>query len=279
MTPPEVKRMVDARGNAVQVIRGRQATTFMAMLGMNTQRPALKDERVRRALNLAMDRWGASKAMEQITPLFRVGGLVRPGSANARTDDELAKLPGYGRNIEAARAEAKRLLAEAGQTNLKLVMVNNRAFGYFGVYVADQLARIGVTVEHLPLDTPQVMARRVSGDYDLIFDSTVEFSEDPGIQWTWYEPFSHNRSNLARVDDFEFEARFLQMTRETDPAARKAKIQALEAYLLNKSYVMPLFWQSRTRVMDARLHGLEGDYPSNYVKLDLADVWLEPANK
>jgi peptide/nickel transport system substrate-binding protein len=275
LTPPEVARITAARGDKVKVVGGGQATTFGPWFAINTQRDAVKDERVRRALNLALDRWGASKAMEQITPMFRVGGLVRPGSAFARSDDELARLPGFGRDIEAARAEARKLLAAAGKSNLKLTVVNNRAFTYFGVYVADQLSKIGVLVEHLPLDTPQVAARRSSGDYDLIFDSTAEFVDDPSIQLAYFEPFSSNRANLARVGDPTFVEMFQAQLLDMNPATRLKKVRDMEAYLMQKSYVMPLFWQSRKRVIDSGLHGLDGDYPSNYVKLDFADLWLD----
>ena len=275
LTPPEVNRITAARGDKVKVVGGTRATTFGPWFAMNTQRDALKDERVRRALNLALDRWGASKAMEQITPMFRVGGLVRPGSGFARNDEELSKLPGFGRDIQAARQEARKLLAAAGQTKFKLTVVNNRAFPYFGVYVADQLSQIGVQVEHLPLDTPQVAARRISGDYDLIFDSTAEFSDDPSIQLAYFEPFSTNRANLARVGDPTFVEMYKAQLEDVNPQSRLKRVRDLEAYLMNKSYVMPLFWQSRKRVIDAGLHGLEGDYPSNYVKLDLADLWLD----
>jgi peptide/nickel transport system substrate-binding protein len=277
LTPPEVARITAARGKAVNVVGGGKANTFLPFFAMNTQRPALKDERVRRALNLALDRWGASKAMEQMTPMYRVGGLVRPGSTFGRSDAELATLPGYGRNIEASRAEARRLLAAAGQPKLKITLINNRAFTYFGVFVADQLARIGVTVDHQPLDSPQVAARRVSGDYDMIMDSAAEFVDDPSIMLSYFEPFSTNRANLARVGDPTFVEKFRAQAQDLNPETRKAKVRDLEAYLLQQSYVMPLFWQSRKRVIDAQLHGLEGDYPSNYVKLDLADIWLEPS--
>jgi peptide/nickel transport system substrate-binding protein len=182
LTPAEVTRITSGRGASVVVVGGKTSSTFLPWFAMNTQRDALKDQRVRRALNLALDHWGASSAMEQITPMFKVGGLVRPGSPYARNDAELTKLPGFGRDIEASRKEARKLLASAGQSNLKITVINNRAFVYFGVFVADQLAKIGVKVEHVPLDTPQVAARRVSGDYDLIFDSTAEFSDDPTIQ-------------------------------------------------------------------------------------------------
>lgn len=277
LTPPEVARITAARGDKVVLRGGSNVTTFIPWFAINTQRDALKDERVRRALNLALDRWGASKAMEQITPMFRVGGLVRPGSAFARNEADLAKLPGFGRDITAARAEARKLLAAAGQTKLKLTVVNNRAFTYFGVFVADQLSQIGVTVEHLALDTPQVAARRVSGDYDLIFDSPAEYSDDPAIQMGYFEPFSTNRANLARVGDPKVVELYQAQLQDFNPQTRLQKVRDLESYLMQQSYVMPLFWQSRKRIVDSQLRGFDGDYASNYVKLDLADLWFEPS--
>ncbi len=276
LTPAEVTRITAARGDKSVVVGGANATAFLPWFAMNNQRDALKDERVRRALNLAIDRWGSSKAMELLTPMFKVGGLVRPGSAFARSEAELAKLPGYGRDIEAARKESRRLLAAAGQKNLKITLVNNRAFTYFGVFVADQLRQVGVTVEHLPLDTPQVAARRISGDYDLIFDSPAEYIDDPSIQLSYFEPFSTNRGNLARVGDPTFVEKYQSQMRELDVKARIRKVQDLEAYLIEKSYVMPLFWQVRKRVVDSQLRGL-GDPPTNYLKLDLSDLWLDTA--
>ena len=279
LTPAEVGRITAARGDKVVVVGGANATAFLPWFAMNTQRDALKDERVRKALNLALDRWGSSKAMEQLTPMFKVGGLVRPGSAFARSEAELAKLPGFGRDIEAARKEARKLLSAAGQNNLKVTLVNNRAFTFFGVFVADQLRQVGVTVEHLPLDTPQVAARRISGDYDLIFDSPAEYIDDPTIQLSYFEPFSTNRSNLARVGDPTFVEKYQSQMRDLDSKSRTRKVQDLEAYLIEKSYVMPLFWQVRKRVVDNQLQGL-GDPPTNYLKLDLSDLWFDaPARK
>ena len=147
-----------------------------------------------------------------------------------------------------AKLEAK---AAAGQANLKLTLVNNRAFTYFGVYVADQLSRIGVTVDHQALDTPQVAARRISGDYDLIFDSPAEYSDDPSIQLAYFEPFSTNRANLARFGDPKVVALYQAQLQDFNPQSRKQRVRDLESYLMEQSFVMPLFWQSRKRVMAA----------------------------
>jgi peptide/nickel transport system substrate-binding protein len=278
-TPAEVSRISAARGESVKILGGKEATTFLPWFALNTQQPALKDERVRRALNLAIDRWGSSNAMEQLSPMYRVGGLIRPGSRFSRSEAELSKLPGFGRDINAAREEARRLLAAAGQSNLKLKLVNNRAFTYFGVFVTDQLRQIGVTVENLTLDTPQVAARRTSGDYDMIFDSPTEYVDDPTIQLGYFESFATNRINLARISDPQFEEIFQAQMSDLNLVSRTKRVREMEAYLMQKSYVIPLFWQSRKRAVDARVRGLENEPQSNYLNLDLADIWLEKGSQ
>ena len=43
-----------------------------------------------------------------------------PNHPLAANKEELVKLKGYGEDIEAARAEAKKLLADAGHSDLKI---------------------------------------------------------------------------------------------------------------------------------------------------------------
>jgi ABC-type oligopeptide transport system substrate-binding subunit len=120
-----------------------------------------------------------------------------------------------------------------------------------------------------------VAARRVSGDYDLIFDSAPEYVDDPTIQLSYFEPFSTNRGNLARVGDPTFVDMYQAQMRDLNTVSRTKKIRDMEAYLMQQSYVIPLFWQSRKRAVDSKVHGLELDHPTNYLNLDLAEVWLD----
>lgn len=276
MQPKELERITAVRGNSVKPVGGNTTKNLMFWFAINTQREALKDPRVRRALNLALDRWGAAPAMVQQTPVSRVGALLRPGSTYARSEQEIASLPGFGRDIKAAREEARRLLAEAGQSSLKLTIVNQDAFARFGVFAMDQWRQIGVSVEHLVMAAPQVAARRASGEYDLILDTPTEFVDDPSITLAYFKPFSTNRGNLSRADDKEFEAMFDAQTQDFDPKSRFQRIRDLEAYLMQQSYTIPLFWQYRKHLVDVRLHGLDADFPSNYQGIDLQDVWLQP---
>ena len=56
--------------------------------------------------------------LSKIAIIKTVGGIVFPGSPLAATKEELEQLIGYWPDIEKSRAEARRLLKEAGQENL-----------------------------------------------------------------------------------------------------------------------------------------------------------------
>ncbi len=270
-TPSDVERLRATRGDKLYFVGGERATGLHILIAVNTQRGALADARVRRALTLAMDRYAGSRAMSNLTAVHLPGGLSRPGSVFARTPQELEALPGFGRDIEASRREARRLLAEAGHAKLNLTFVNRPQSTYWGVYLADQLRQIGVTVTHEVSDS--VNARKVSGDYDLIVEAMPEFLDDPIVQWSNFLPFDKNRSNVTRSNDPRLEELFLAQKHAIDPAQRRVHVQAMEKYVIEQAYVLPMFWQSWRRGISSEVGGV-GDMPSNFLNLDLTQYWL-----
>ncbi len=278
LTQSEVERVRASRGSKVRIVGGETSTGLLQVISVNTRRPPLDDARVRRALTLAIDRRTGSSTMERFTAIHLWGGLSRPGSGYARSPAELESLPGFGRDIEASRREAKRLLAEAGQTNLKINFVNRTQSPYWGVYIVDQLRQIGVTVEHQMNETPQVAARKASGDYDLMIDALPEYLDDPTVQWSVFKPFKDNPANLTRTDDPKLLELFVAQKRALDPAQRRVRVQEMEKYVIEQAYVLPLFWQSWKRAISNEVGGLD-DMPSNFLMQDLADLWLHPARQ
>ena len=90
----------------------------------NQKRKPFDDVRVRRALLLAIDQWHGAPALSKIANVRTVGGIVFPGSPLAATKEELQKLAGFWPDIEKSRAEARRLLKEAGQEDLTFELLN-----------------------------------------------------------------------------------------------------------------------------------------------------------
>jgi peptide/nickel transport system substrate-binding protein len=278
LTQADQVRVKEARGDRVNLVGG-EPTALQFWFAMNTQHPPLNDVRVRRALLLALDHAAGAKAMERFSAVNRVGGLVRPGSRFARNPAELAQLPGYGTDVQAARKEARRLLAEAGHPSLKLTMVNASIFSFLGVFAVDQLRQVGVTVDHRVVPGPQLYARRASGDYDLILDNPPEFLDDPTAQFAYFAPFKDNPSNMSRSNDTRFLELYRAQSRELDMDARAIRVKTLEAYLLDQAYVLPLFWQDWRRVISSDVGGLSKPLASPYLKIDLADIWLRSGGK
>jgi peptide/nickel transport system substrate-binding protein len=121
-TPQERDQLVSVMKDQVSVQEGPWVTNIL--LTFNVEHKPLDDVRVRQALTLAIDRWGGSESLGKISLIKGVGGVFRPGAPWGLPAAELEKLPGFDRDIEKSRAEARRLLKEAGVTNLKLKFIN-----------------------------------------------------------------------------------------------------------------------------------------------------------
>jgi len=271
LSPAERDRVVATRGDRVRMLETPQ--TAMQMLSFNTQRPPFDDARVRRALSLAIDRWGGVGPISRLTILGYVGGMLRPGYALARGEQELATLPGFARDIAACRAEARRLLAEAGVPSLSFTYTNRTIYTPLGIFLLDQWRQIGVTVRHEQLDTPPFFAARRDGNFEVIVDSSNEFIDEPSIQLARF--ISHDRAplNISRYVDRTLDDLFERQARATDQAERVRPIREFETRMLTEAYTVPLFWGQRIIPIASELRGFTIT-PSYYLGQDLADLWL-----
>ena len=174
-----------------------------AMITPNHARKPFDDVRVRRALTLAIDRWHGAPAMSQITVDETVGGIVFPGSPLAATKAELEQLAGYWPDIEKSRAEAKRLLKEAGAEGLTFELLNrnvdqpykfNGALGHRRME-QDRRARHPARVADRALMT----RRCASGDFAVAIDAECQNIVNPLLDGTKYLPHSVSIVELRQL--------------------------------------------------------------------------------
>jgi peptide/nickel transport system substrate-binding protein len=247
------------------------------IVSFNTERPPFNDPRVRRALSLAIDRWGGSASLSRISQLGAVGGMVRPGSVWSASPEEMQQWPGYGRDMAANRAEARRLLREAGQENLTFTLLNRNHQPYVtsGIFVIDQLRQIGVRAEHQQVELAAWYAAQGSGGFDVMIDSFTQFSDDPTNVLVKYVSFDKAEVATARATDRELDRLFDAQARETDRDTRKRLVRQFESRAMEQSYAVPLLWWQRIVVMNQRVRGWSMA-PTHMIYQDLRDVWLAP---
>jgi peptide/nickel transport system substrate-binding protein len=276
VSPADRKRLQETMGDKITFYESDWSTVLLVMF--NTEKPPFNDVRVRRALNLAIDRHGASAGMKDTTILRSVGGLMRPNGFMAADPKWLESLPGYARDTEAARAEARKLLKEAGAENLKFKLHNRtvaQPYTPTGVYLIDQWKKIGVEVEHAQVETKAYIEAMSSGSFDVAVEFNNNVLEDPTLTLTKNLSFSKAPENRTRANDPELDALFEKMLRESDPKVREATLRDFEKRAIEQAYQVPFLWWYRTVALNTRVKGWQMS-PSHLFGQDLADVWLAP---
>jgi peptide/nickel transport system substrate-binding protein len=231
---------------------------------------------VRQALQMSIDRWGGSDALGKISIIKTVGGPLRPGSANALSNDELAKLPGFGRDIEKSRAEAKKMLEEAGVKDLKFKLINrnvNQPFTPAGVYVVDQFRRIGVTAEHTQLDVSQQKKALLNGEFQVGIDAFCTDNDDPRPLVLQYLSKSKSPRNTTHGENPEIDTLYESL--QGKPQNEQKKILAeLQKKVIEGAFDVPVLWYSRIVAHASNMKGWKIS-PSHFVGQDLANIWLQ----
>ena len=247
------------------------------MVVFNTRRPPFHDARVRRALSLAIDRWGAAERQGATTFMKYVGGLMRPGSAWAMPEGDLADLPGFSRDIEAARAEARRLLAEAGVPDLHLnLLVRGIPMPHFAAadLLTESWREVGITTTQQRLNIWEWQKLVDRGDFDVALDFSGDFYDDPTMQLTKYVSHDLSPINFSGSQDRFLDALFIGQAMTTDQRERARILRAFERHALTEAYTVPLLWWNRIVVTSSKLKGWHIT-PSHFIGQDLADVWLD----
>ena len=247
------------------------------MVVFNTKRKPFDDIRVRQALSMALDRWGGSPSLAKISILKHVGGFMRPGFSMALPEAELAKLPGFSKDIEASRVQAKKLLKEAGAENLTFKLFNrNVAEPYTpgGVFLIDQWRRIGVNVQHEQLETKAYQDGVLSGNFDVAIEFIVDFTDDPTAQFSKLLTKAASPTGFSGHEDTKLDEMYEKQRRALDPKERIRLVQAMDRYAITTAYNVPLLWYQRIIVNHKKIKNWHFS-PSQYILQDLTEVWLD----
>ena len=244
-------------------------------LFFNHKKP-FDDPRVRRALSLAIDRWGGAPALSKIAIVKTVGGIVFPELPLAASKEELQKIAGFWPDIEKSRAEAKRLVKEAGAENLTFELLNrdvDQPYKYVGIWLVDQWSKIGVKVTQKVVPTgPWFQAMR-SGQFSVVHYPICRSVVNPVLDVQPYLPVSDE--NYGAYEDAKEMELYNKLLHETDPKKQQALMTEFQKYVMDdQAHATKVVWWNRIVPYRSYVKGWKIS-PSHFLNQDLATIWLD----
>jgi len=275
-SPAERDSLVQALGSKITVQESPWDCILMGAI--NHQKKPFDDRRVRRALTLALDRWEGSKALSRIAIVKEVAGVQVPGTPYATPPAELEKLAGYGRDITAARAEARRLLKEAGAEGLSFTFKNRgipMPYEPLAIWMIDQWRQIGLTVKQEVIEPAAYYTPLRAGDFEVAMDFQCGYIVEPDLDLYKFISHDKNPANYGRYVDRVLDELYEKQARAANPEERKQLIRQFEKRLLDEEahYILTLQWH-RIIPHSSKVKGWQIT-PSHYLNNQLDTVWLD----
>src|SRR6185437_12002477 len=275
--PPSARdELVKELGDKITVQTGDW--NCVNMITPNHKKKPFDDVRVRRALVLAIDQWHGAPGLSKIANVHTVAGIVFPGSPLAATKEELEQLAGFWPDIEKSRAEARRLLKEAGAENLSFEMLNrdvDQPFKYIGTFVVDEWSKIGLKVTQKVLPTGPWFDGMRTGNFDVTMEANCQSVVNPVLDVGKYLPHTVFTENYGGYEDPAEIDLYQKMLREADPAKQRVLMREFEKYVIDtQAHELPLTFWYRIVPYRSYVKGWKIS-PSHFLNQDLATIWLD----
>jgi peptide/nickel transport system substrate-binding protein len=271
--PSERDSLVQALGPKITVQESPWNCSIQ--VAMNQEKKPFGDKRVRRALTLALDRYAGSKALSKIAVVKDVAGIQVPGTPWATPPEELAKLAGYGTDINAARAEARRLLKEAGAEGLSFTLTNRAVpmpYEPVGIWLIDQWRQVGLNVRQVSLESAAWLQAQKNGEFEVSTNAPCNSIVEPDMDLHWF--LTTSPVNFSRHKDTVMDDLYQRQSRAIDPEERRKLLRAFEKRLYDEEvhFIMTFQW-NRIVPHLSKVHGWMIT-PSHYLNNQLDTVWL-----
>jgi oligopeptide transport system substrate-binding protein len=262
-------------------------------LDFNSKRPPVDDVRVRKALNLAIDK---AQIVEKVTrggqipathyvPDFTGSGYAEAVAADKKAGVDPFSGPGHDFDPERARA----LLREAGYEVVQedggykakgfpaLEMIYNTSEGHRAIAVAIQdfwRRHLGVTVALRNEEWKVFLKTRSEGDFQIARGGWIVDYNHPE---SWLDTFlSYSPQNFGKWSDPAYDAMVREAARTADLKESIRQFRQAEKYAVDQMPKLPLYFYTRSVLVKPWLKGF---YPNPRNAHAAQWLWIDETGK
>ncbi len=235
LSDERLQEILHRMGDKVAEYKQASVGGLGGVLYFNVNRKPYDDLRVRKAIMMSIDWRGIEKVVYQGRSC--IGGYMPPQGEWGISCGEVAKMKGYGSATDADKAEAKKLLAEAGYPNgfeANMLMGYGPTNDQLHQMYQPMLAEIGIKVNLRPLERTAYYNAMTTGDFEMNSMGAIASIDDPNDHIVTWVICAGGR-NYGQFCDPKVEEMFKAQAREMDFEKRKKLYRDLELYLLEQS--------------------------------------------
>jgi peptide/nickel transport system substrate-binding protein len=276
VTVPLLKDVKNEAPEAVCALATSNATTNLLV---NRDKPPFDKADLRRAMMLVIDR----KAFNEILyeGQAKIGGAMLPPPEGlwGMPPDMLAKVPGYGPDVEKNRTEARKIMQKLGygpdkHLEVKVATRNIAVYRDPAVILIDQLKHIYIDGVLEPVETANWHSKVARHDYTVALNATGSGVDDPDQQF--YENYKcGSQRNYSGYCNPTLDKEFDQQSMMTDQKKRKELVWEIDKKL-QEDGARPIITHNRVATCwQPQVKGLTIMVNSIYNGWRFEDVWLD----
>ena len=256
-SPPERVMLKKEMGDDVSF----QAKTLMTLwvVSLNSKTEAFKNKKVRQAINMCIDRHAGLKKLAKITfTAPRPSGYLLYNSTYALPDEELYKIPGFTKDIDASRKKAMAMLKEAGAEGLEFTYSNravSHPYDHIAIWLMSEWKKCGLKPKMITNPTSKFVKIRREGGFDATIDWAPSFLPDPTLMHFKYISADRTASNYSKNIDRDLDKLFDAQAGETDVEKRKSIVHQFEKKALENAWVLPVTYTDRVIALNSKVKG------------------------
>ncbi len=246
---------------------------------VNAGAPPFDNPQVRKAMAMAVDRPAFNTILAEGKSMIGVVMLPAPEGKWGMPPEELAKLPGYGTNIETNIAEARKIMEGLGYSKdkplkVKVATRNIPLYRDPAVIFIDQMKKIHIDGELDVIDTTIWHAKVQRKEYAVGLNTTGVGVDDPDVNLVENYTCKSDRNYTAYCNE-EVDKLIFAQSRETDPVKRKQILWQVERKIA-EDVARPIILHNRAATCwHPHVKGVTSHNNSLYNSWRMENAWLD----